>query len=299
MFEGRYPVVFLFLSVRPELLDVNIHPNKKEIRFDDEDRVSDFVTAAIKKGLNQKDAVGEITFRKDASEESPEKTAEMKKKTLSGSRNDEQQIDIRAILREKRAEQEYGADLTDKRISGPERFDPSDRNDLQDRSRFPSSAESASEEEVSYQIPSERSEASGMYKAQESAESEKSIFAPHIAPPEHIPFQISEIRPVGAIFAAYILGASDDTFYMIDQHAAHERIFYEKLTREFYGQQTASQTVALPLQIDVSHSVKNKEVEWLKFLQKIGFEIEEFGPKNYAVKAFPMYMDFEEAEIFL
>ena len=80
---------------------------------------------------------------------------------------------------------------------------------------------------------------------------------------------------------------------MIDQHAAHERIFYEKLTREFYGQQTASQTVALPLQIDVSHSVKNKEVEWLKFLQKIGFEIEEFGPKNYAVKAFPMYMDFE------
>ena len=78
----------------------------------------------------------------------------MKKKTLSGSRNDEQQIDIRAILREKRAEQEYGADLTDKRISGPERFDPSDRNDLQDRSRFPSSAESASEEEVSYQIPS-------------------------------------------------------------------------------------------------------------------------------------------------
>ena len=277
LFEGRYPVVFLFLSVRPELLDVNIHPNKKEIRFDDEDRVSDFVTAAIKKGLNQKDAVGEITFRKDASEESPEKTAEMKKKTLSGSRNDEQQIDIRAILREKRAEQEYGADLTDKRISGPERFDPSDRNDLQDRSRFPSSAESASEEEVSYQIPSERSEASGMYKAQESAdviraESEKSIFAPHIAPPEHIPFQISEIRPVGAIFAAYILGASDDTFYMIDQHAAHERIFYEKLTREFYGQQTASQTVALPLQIDVSHSVKNKEVEWLKFLQKIGFE---------------------------
>ena len=305
LFEGRYPVVFLFLSVRPELLDVNIHPNKKEIRFDDEDRVSDFVTAAIKKGLNQKDAVGEITFRKDASEESPEKTAEMKKKTLSGSRNDEQQIDIRAILREKRAEQEYGADLTDKRISGPERFDPSEqRNDLQDRSRFPSSAESASEEEVSYQIPSERSEASGMYKAQESAdviraESEKSIFAPHIAPPEHIPFQISEIRPVGAIFAAYILGASDDTFYMIDQHAAHERIFYEKLTREFYGQQTASQTVALPLQIDVSHSVKNKEVEWLKFLQKIGFEIEEFGPKSYAVKAFPMYMDFEEAEIFL
>ena len=304
LFEGRYPVVFLFLSVRPELLDVNIHPNKKEIRFDDEDRVSDFVTAAIKKGLNQKDAVGEITFRKDASEESPEKTAEMKKKTLSGSRNDEQQIDIRAILREKRAEQEYGADLTDKRISGPERFDPSDRNYVQDRSRFLSSAESASEEEVSYQIPSERSEASGMYKAQESAdviraESEKSIFAPHITPPEHIPFQISEIRPVGAIFAAYILGVSDDTFYMIDQHAAHERIFYEKLTREFYGQQTASQTVALPLKIDVSHSVKNKEAEWLKFLQKIGFEIEEFGPKNYAVKAFPMYMDFEEAEVFL
>lgn len=137
LFEGRYPVVFLFLSVRPELLDVNIHPNKKRNTIRRRRSGQRFCHCSHQKGLNQKDAVGEITFRKDASEESPEKTAEMKKKTLSGSRNDEQQIDIRAILREKRAEQEYGADLTDKRISGPERFDPSDRNDLQDRSQIP------------------------------------------------------------------------------------------------------------------------------------------------------------------
>ena len=62
-----------------------------------------------------------------------------------------------------------------------------------------------------------RSEASGMYKAQESAdviraESEKKYFRSSYHASEHIPFQISEIRPVGAIFAVYILGVSDDTF---------------------------------------------------------------------------------------
>ena len=79
LFEGRYPVVFLFLSVRPELLDVNIHPNKKNTirRRRSGQR---FCHCSHQKGLNQKDAVGEITFRKDASEESPEKTAEMKKR---------------------------------------------------------------------------------------------------------------------------------------------------------------------------------------------------------------------------
>ena len=104
---------------------------------------------------------------------------------------------------------------------------------------------------------------------------------------------------MGTIFATYILGVSDDVFYMIDQHAAHERIFYEKLTREFYGQQKASQLIAVPIRIDVSHAVKNRESEWIGFLSGIGFDIEEFGPKNYAVKAFPAYMNYEEAEAFL
>ena len=279
LFEGRYPVVFLFLSVRPELVDVNIHPNKKEIRFDDEERVSDFITRAIKKGLSSREAVGGITFCRDAdtSGTTAEASAYSPEKKKSGRKQEsgQHQMDIRAILREKRAEQEQSA------------------------------ADSVSEEAASYRSISAdasaapASERSGSFSDIPAKATEKKIFAPRIMPPERVPFQISEIRPVGSIFASYILGVSDDTFYMIDQHAAHERIFYEKLTREFYRQQKASQTVALPLKIDVSPAVREKEEDWMDFLINIGFGIEEFGPRTYAVKAFPMYMDYESAEAFL
>lgn len=125
------------------------------------------------------------------------------------------------------------------------------------------------------------------------------IFNPHVEPVTSHPFDVSAIRPIGSVFAEFILGCDDDSFYMIDQHAAHERVFYEKLTKEFYGQQTASQMLALPLQINVSPAVKNSENSWLGFLTNIGFSIEEFGPRTYAVKEIPAYMTISEAENFI
>ncbi len=51
LFEGRYPIAFLFLHVAPENLDVNIHPNKREVRFDDERAVKEFISTSIRKNL--------------------------------------------------------------------------------------------------------------------------------------------------------------------------------------------------------------------------------------------------------
>jgi DNA mismatch repair protein MutL len=237
LFEGRHPVIFLFVTISPELIDVNIHPNKKEIRFDDETAVKTFVTQAIKNALKVPEAVPEFTFKRDRLPESEEK---MPKANFPK----QEQLDIRKILQQKRVNEE--------------------------------------EEK---------------YTAQK--ESEKSVFVPSVKPAERRLFDVAGIRPVGTIFASYILGCDDDSFYMIDQHAAHERVFYEKLTREFYGQQTASQILALPIQVNVSPIVKNAESEWLDFLQNIGFAIEEFGPRSYAVKAIPAYMTDTEAVGFI
>lgn len=337
LFEGRYPVVFLFLDIRPELLDVNIHPNKKEVRFDDDEKVYDFVTQAIKRGLKEKEAVGSITFKKDAKESA----SDGKKPSgwpSAGKKQgeDQKQIDIRTILREKRSEQESaslspqsGGASVPQQSRGKNRTVPvSDASDSSGELKAESKADrvtSAAETAADYTV-SKNTEAFGasfsekdiskdtsgvstpVSSKEQKSDSESGFsspeaggqkFIPDNPPAEYVPFDVSEIRPVGTIFATYILGVSDDTFYMIDQHAAHERIFYEKLTREFYGQQKASQTIAIPIKIDVSHAVKNRESEWIGFLRSIGFEIEEFGPKNYAVKAFPMYMNYEEAEAFL
>ena len=314
LFEGRYPVVFLFLDIRPELLDVNIHPNKKEVRFDDDERVCSFVTQTIKRGLKEKEAVGSITFKKDAKESASDSKTSAWPPTDRKKAEEQKQMDIRTILREKRSEQE-SASIQNKASSKTEAVSKkADHADSTEKAA--QAAETAENYTVSKASETTEnhttSEAEGtakndtISKAAESTsagavspKTDEQKFIPQNPPAEHVPFDISEIRSIGTIFATYILGVSDDTFYMIDQHAAHERIFYEKLTKEFYGQQKASQTIALPIKVDVSHTVKNRESEWIGFLKNIGFEIDEFGPKNYAVKAFPMYMNYEEAEAFL
>ncbi len=299
LFEGRYPMVFLFLDIRPELLDVNIHPNKKEIRFDDDEKVCDFVTRVIKQGLGEKEAVSSIIFKKDAKQADEKKPVEGSSSRGNGEEG-QKQMDIRSILREKRSEQasaslQMQGDIkrSESAAETPASYKSSSPESSAKRNGFPkerSAAEPTEAREITENALPGQSDA---------LISEELKFIPKNQPAEHIPFDISGIRPVGSIFATYILGVSNDTFYMIDQHAAHERIFFEKLTKEFYGQQKASQTTAIPIKIDVSHTVKNKESEWIGFLRNIGFEIEEFGPKNYAVKAFPMYMNYEEAEAFL
>ncbi len=287
VFEGRYPVVFLFIKLPPEQTDVNIHPNKKEIRFDDENIIREFVTQAIRGALTVPEAVPEFTFKKekermDAAVKEKQQLsagrAPCAKNDVTGVRTKQQQLDIKNILRQKRAEEEAASYSTG--IS-------------------PSSGSYAVNAGKPAQKPDGPSPVQDKCKPDTRTATKQQLFAPHTEPAPRRPFDISAIRPIGSVFAEFILGCDDDSFYMIDQHAAHERVFYEKLTKEFYGQQTASQIMALPIQINVSPAVKNAEDDWLPFLRGAGFSVEEFGPRAYAVKEIPAYMTAQESERFI
>lgn len=287
VFEGRYPVVFLFIKLPPEQTDVNIHPNKKEIRFDDENIIREFVTQAIRGALTVPEAVPEFTFKKEkermdaAVKEKQQLSAGRApgaKNDVTGVRTKQQQLDIKNILRQKRAEEEAASYSTG--ISS-------------------SSGSYAINAGKPAQKPDGPSPVQDKRKPDTRTATKQQLFAPHTEPAPRRPFDISSIRPIGSVFAEFILGCDDDSFYMIDQHAAHERVFYEKLTKEFYGQQTASQIMALPIQINVSPAVKNAEDDWLPFLRGAGFSVEEFGPRVYAVKEIPAYMTAQESERFI
>lgn len=269
VFEGRYPVVFLFIKLPPEQTDVNIHPNKKEIRFDDENMIREFVTGAVRDALTTTEAVPEFTFKKE------------KDRANVSSVSKHEQLDIKNILRQKRAA-ENAVMFTSEKHDEPS---PVQNTGNSAAARASINAAAPTKPDIS--------------KTTAPLQQKQLIFNPHVEPVTSHPFDVSAIRPIGSVFAEFILGCDDDSFYMIDQHAAHERVFYEKLTKEFYGQQTASQMLALPLQINVSPAVKNSENSWLGFLTNIGFSIEEFGPRAYAVKEIPAYMTISEAENFI
>ena len=257
MFEGRYPVAFLFLKVDPAFTDVNVHPNKKEIRFDNDELIREFVADALKQSLMQPEAVPEIRFTGEKKSTVQAEVKDPKEKSAQqvepGPRikvQKPEQIDIHAILKAKRTEEERA------------------------EYRAETVAETVSEEDKDY--------------FNEAADQPSSSL-----------FDVSAIRPLGILFNEYILGSDENTFYMIDQHAAHERVFYERLTDNFYRKQKASQVIAAPLTVKTTFAAGTLAEQWMSFLNRIGFAVEEFGHRTYLVREIPSFMDLEEAEAFL
>jgi len=107
------------------------------------------------------------------------------------------------------------------------------------------------------------------------------------------------LHVTGSIFATYITASDDEFFYLIDQHAAHERVFYETLLSGQKNQQKASQMLLTPFVVEVSPAVKSREDDWVPYLSTLSYTLEEFGPKSYAVKEIPAFMDMTEARNFI
>lgn len=255
LFEGRYPVTYLFLRVDPHTLDVNIHPNKREVRFDDESAVTDFISRAIKEALATKDAVVDAgnLFKDMDKKISASKVYERvfepfrEKVPEHLSKREEEQVDIKQLLSTVDNEPHKTAVKTETAVSAPEDAGP-----------------------------------------------ELSVYEPQLKP-----FDFSQLEITGVIFDTYITAVDGSVFYLIDQHAAHERIFYEKLVAEYENGEKARQPLLMPLIINVSLAVSENRFDWLNALTKMGFTIAEFGQGTFRITEIPMFMELSEAEDFL
>ena len=119
-----------------------------------------------------------------------------------------------------------------------------------------------------------------------------------VKPAVQKPFDFDELQITGSIFSTYITAVAGDTFYLIDQHAAHERIFYEKLVREYEEEEKARQPIMIPLMINVDLKTDEDKFSWLTALTKMGYTIGEFGQGTYRISEIPTFMTLEEAEDF-
>ena len=262
LFSGRYPVAYLFLQAAPEDLDVNIHPNKREVRFHDEAAVVEIIRKGVMRALAQDAAIveaGDYFVRPQEqslsgrASEGPSEAFQ----TASGSassapnpfsrtsgetRSSEDQVDIKKILSAKREEAEETLVVHDSRPDA-------------------------------------------------------GVFDIHV--PALVPFDFHDLQISDVIFDTYITAVDAEHYYLIDQHAAQERIFYERLVGEYLSDDKPSQTIMVPLLFDVSHSMAARSDEWLPALTEMGYRIESFGPSTYAAKEIPYFMELSEAETFL
>ena len=117
--------------------------------------------------------------------------------------------------------------------------------------------------------------------------------------PPQTPFDINGLQVIGTVFDTYILASDSDTFYLIDQHAAHERIFFEKLLNQYNTGEKNSQQLLVPLNLGVPADVTATEDEWMGQLVNMGYYLEFFGNNTYRIREIPAFMDMSEAEGFL
>ncbi|WMM26516.1 DNA mismatch repair endonuclease MutL [Tissierella sp. MB52-C2] len=101
---------------------------------------------------------------------------------------------------------------------------------------------------------------------------------------------LSKIRPIGIVFNTYILSVDDlnQSLYFIDQHAAHERVMYEKYLEEFGTENIVTQNLLAPEIIDLTNMEKINVMENLDIFRDLGFDVEEFGNNSIAIRAVPL-----------
>jgi DNA mismatch repair protein MutL len=261
--EGGRPVAFLFLRVPPERLDVNIHPAKNEVRFDDEPALSAFVTEAVRAAVRTKEAIPTIAPR--------------------GSR---------FVL----PDSEYGATAPAKQLAfaGAAREPGGEgraagfgtgRDELVD---------------IKYLLSTKREESDANRENLFMEEAEEARFHAEDRAPG--PFDIAAITPMGRLFSTYILGRDADSFYFIDQHAAHERVLYERFLRQYRSREKLCQQLLAPLVIELPHVARalgKDDTETRAFLAAMGYEAEDFGANAYKINAVPAFLSLSEAENFL
>ncbi|MEO8400021.1 MAG: DNA mismatch repair endonuclease MutL [Ignavibacteriaceae bacterium] len=247
--KGDYPFFILFLELDPRRVDVNIHPSKLEIRFDDEKNVYNFVLAVIKKSLGSHDLVPAMSFNGMVEDEEKLKFNNFSKVQ----RND---FTDRPVFSEKKSYAK--TNFSDKEIDLIFSAIPDDV------------IKTKSSDEISH--PFEEKEKREIFH-ELSKKSEHKI-------EEEFPFIIQ-------LHNKYILSQIKTGLMIIDQHVAHERVLYEKALKRFDANLPFSQQLLFPrtIELDPARVELIKEIEL--YLIKLGFEIKFFSKNTIVIEGVP------------
>jgi DNA mismatch repair protein MutL len=207
---GRSPIAVLSLEIGPELVDVNVHPTKREIRLLREEEISAAITDAVSNALRTKAEVEPLR-----------ETPRIEMPAMQGT-----------VITQSSEQKTLPMEVTGGGV--------------------------------------EMSVASGVSVASGAP----------VAP------EVPQIRILGQVRKLYILAESDQGLLIIDQHAAAERIRFERL-KALYSQKKISQELAVPVTIELAPNEQVLIESWKDVLQEIGFEIAPFGGKTYHVRAVP------------
>ena len=223
--RGRHPAALLFVDMRPEDVDVNVHPMKTEVRFRNGGAVFEVVYHALRDRLSDQTENAPAPIADDAA---------MGLITMSPQADD-------AV--------------------------PSPRRDAPLRLVPDAPTQSAFQRPLTLAFDRDARPGSA-------------------APPTPVPMY-SQLRVIGQIFAGYIALETEEGLILIDQHAAHERVTFEKLRRELRDGGIRTQSMLAPVPVELNPTRAAQVHGALSELRAMGFEVEPFGPTTLLLKGAP------------
>ncbi len=275
----KYPLTVLHFKIDTSLIDVNVHPTKMEIRFNNNEEIYRLVYHAIRQALEGRELIPqvEINSEKKAHKEKPEE------KQRPSIPEPFEKMRRAAMLRE--AQNEY----TPAKLTAQKALTPASTRTL-----TPASASTPNTETKTAVTPSVTAETKVAAVPAATTEN-KTAAVPKKTEQLSLfesPLLSREARSshklIGQVFDTYWIVEYDGKMFIIDQHAAHEKVLYEKILARYKASNPSSQLLEPPMILSLSMKEETALKEHMDSFTALGFEIEPFGGSEYAVRAVPM-----------
>ena len=306
---GKFPFFVLFIDTYPELIDVNIHPTKSEIKFKDERFIFKVVFDAVHSAMRE--------YVKDTftiPEEEEKKFEALKEEVIQESLDKEistleklkENINYK-VSEDRKKEEIYSYNPSKDYEAKTEVNIPVDflsKENQDESSKFNNSLENnefkevSAKREISYdpiliknEIRDKVSE--NTYDSLESSDYKcnKNEHGNSLEETIYKEAKFPKLRVIGQFNKTYILAEYDSTLYLIDQHAAHEKILFEKYSSDIAKKKVEIQPLMIPLVVtlpteDYLYYDENKEI-----FEKAGFKISDFGDNSIRIEEVPYFLD--------
>ena len=274
--KHRYPFVCLDFKIDQELLDVNVHPTKMEIRFRNGREIYELVVDAVRAALLQKDLVQDVLRETPKKKELP-KTKEVKKPEpfeVNRRKEEVQKVDQQGQGVQQQVEKQRQA--VQQQIEKPSH---------PVKKTLAASESSKNTKKPTYAGLNYNTQKKEFpqYKTDELSSNqmtlrEDPVFSVQARPDRKI---------LGQLFKTYWLIEYEDQLFIMDQHAAHEKVNYERLMKNFKEKEIYSQRLEPPMVVTVSMTEAEALTRYKDAFAGLGFTIESFGGNEYCIREVP------------
>ena len=317
--QHRYPFIVLHFTVAPELVGINVHPQKMEIRFSDAQGIYQSVYHAISEALKHREFIPEVSLASPASQPVPKKGQATAKPVREPEMFEKKRMQSVQILEEIKKQDEILKQqgiMRESAVYGKQ--DRADASKIMDDVSDMESTKAAGNA-----VPNIRqTEEAGSTAPNIGQTEEAGSTAPNIGQVEivenivqntehtkevkynvHNPVQESffdkgilseqaqkEVKIIGQVFDTYWILQYDNAMYMVDQHAAHEKVLYERFMKQFSEKKPMVQLLQPPVVLTLTMQEEQAVKEHMSVFEELGYQIEPFGGREYVVNGVPAHL---------